>query len=130
MNQITTQNGLVGKTIEGVISDGRDLFIKFTDKSFTIIKSDSNTEGFGYTTYYAAIDKYPCDKSEVALVKLGIISEKERKEFNTQKELEDEKRHEAYRQEQLEREKAYELEKYKELSKKYGDLGFWEKVKL
>lgn len=112
-------NELKGKTITDVKLYSGELWLKFTDKTFTVLVVNDITEGFEYTKNEVNIYQYDKDNTEHTLVDLGIISEKEYEEACKQEELEYQKRQEERNNQEKERIKNIELEQLEKLKSKY-----------
>lgn len=109
-NQLKTIDSLIGKTIDKVILDNDDLWIRFSNNEFTVLTVKDQTEGFGHSKSCIDIDEWSKDETESNLVKLGIITsndhqkalEKEEEEYRNRKALEKQKFEEDLKKSELE----------------------------
>ncbi len=119
-NEIQNINELKGKTISDLKLDCGDLWLKFTDNTFTVLVVNDITEGFGYTKNEVNINQYSKDNTDHPLVDLGLISENEYKQACEQEEIEYQKRQDERDRQEKERIKKIELEQLEKLKSKYG----------
>ena len=119
-NEIKNIHELEGKTISNLKLDCGDLWLKFTDNTFAVLVVNDITEGFGHTKNEVNINQYSKDKTDSALVDLGLISQNEYKEACAQEEIEYQKRQVERENQEKERVKNYELEQLGKLKSKYG----------
>ena len=117
-NKIQNIKDLKGKTISDVKLDG-DMYIKFTDNSFVVLKVNDISEGFGYTKNEVNICDETMDYTDHNLVDLNLISKKEHEDAVEQEELEYKKLQEKREQERLDYIKKVELEQLEILKSKY-----------
>lgn len=98
MKQLFEVKKMVGKTVKKTCwgYNERELWIRFTDDTFIVIRSTSRSEGFGHSYDVIEIDDIPADNTDHSLVNLGLIT---KSEYNYAIE---------------ERDKKYELEKLKQ----------------
>ena len=109
-NQLKTLDSLLGKTIDKVILDNNDLWIRFTNNEFTVLTVKDQTEGFGHSNFCIDIDEWSKDETESTLVKLGIITssehqkaiEKEEEDYRNRKALENQKKIDDLKKSELE----------------------------
>ena len=124
-NQLKNISEIIGKTIEKVVEPKEkydDLWIKFTDGSFICIEAQDITEGFGYAIHTVGVNCIDYT-ANINLVKLGIISEKERKEIVIQEEKEYEIENAEYERKRKEDIYNYEKEQYEKLKNKFEQDG-------
>lgn len=119
MEKIDTLEELKGKTIVNIKQDLDDLWITFSDGTFTILTMKDVTEGFGYTKQKIDISVYDPDETSEICLELGLINEEDHKKA-VLKEDEDEKIRLKQR-EGLEKERIRELElkQFEVLKNKY-----------
>ena len=120
MKQIMNKKDLIGKTIKRYYESNDDFFwIRFTDDSFVIFRSEDITEGFGQTHHICNIFDYEVDNTYRPLVNLGLISENE---YEIACEDEERRFYEKRKQREIENEiqdRERELKLLEELKIKY-----------
>lgn len=122
LKEIKELSNLNGKTIVDTKQDCGNLWIKFSDNSFTVLSIIDNTVGFGYKNEEVNIYQYGIDKTEHTLVELGLISESEYKKACEEEELEY-KRLDSERSERVNKlNEDAELVELKRLSEKYKTI--------
>lgn len=119
-NEIKNINELKGKTISDLKLDSGELWLKFTDNTFSVLVVNDITEGFGYTKNEVNINQYSKDNTNHTLVYLKLISESEYNEACDQEEIEYQKRQDERDKQEKERIKNIELEQLEKLKSKYG----------
>jgi len=77
MKQIMRKKDLISKTIKRYYQNDDFFWIRFTDDSFVIFKSEDKTDGFGYPHFICDIFDYEVDNTYEPLVELGLITENE-----------------------------------------------------
>jgi len=120
MKQIMIKKDLIGKTIKRYYESKDDFFwIRFTDDSFVIFRSEDITECFGQNRSICNIFNYEVDKTYKPLVDLGLISESE---YEFACEEEDRRLEERMKEREMEneiQERERELKLLEELKMKY-----------
>lgn len=119
-NEIININELKGKTISDLKLDCGDLWLKFTDNTFTVLVVNDITEVFGHPKYEVNINQYGTNKTDHTLIDLGLISKNEYEEACKHEEIEYQKRQEERDNQEKERIKNIELEQLEKLKSKYG----------
>lgn len=118
MNQLFKSEQLIGKTIENII-DGNDMYIKFTDGSFTRLEVKDISVGFESEKYVVAIDDSLVEKTETALFELGIITKDEHIQAIHDEDERMKKVMAEIEKESIELIEQYEREQLKKLQEKY-----------
>lgn len=119
MNQIKTFEELKGKTIVDFKTSHEELWLKFSDNSFTALEIQFSIQGFGDTQNSIGVSKYDACKTEEILVDFGIIT---RQEFLVACDLEeknDERLRKMMIEEDAKRYEEAELLQLKKLKEKY-----------
>ena len=122
--QITNKEGLIGKTIEQVImpkSPYDNMWIKFTDGTFTCIKSDDVTEPYGYTRFNVSIETMECDNTNEELVELKIITQEELDLAEKEKEEEYKRWEKGLESKRKSEEQKRRREEYEKLKNEFGE---------
>ena len=117
--QILTIEGLVGKKIYKCVYSCGDLYIRFLDNTFSVLTIRDTTEGFGYEQQEVKVDDYGTNKSDFALVELGLVTKSEYEESCKNDEMDRETDRLQRQKEDEEFIKEIELKKLKELKSKY-----------
>lgn len=73
-NQIKVLEYIIGKTIDKVVSDGDELYIRFSDNQFVVLNIETDSNGFGYHRSSICVDKYTKDSTDKNLLELGVIT--------------------------------------------------------
>lgn len=120
MKQIFNKEELINKTIAATENDGDEMYIKFTDNSFVVLKHSYTGSGFGYNEYKIVISDYPEEKTNDILLNLGIVSQKEYDKACLLAEEEEQKRIEAYYEKEKQQQLEYEKKVYEELKEKFN----------
>ena len=118
--QIKNIEGIVGKTIEKTLLDYSDLYLKFTDSTFTILRIIDDTEGYGYANNHVGVSDWEAKPTDSNLVELGIISKKENEDAIEKQELEYKKMEEFEEAEYKKRIEEQEKKQLEILNKKYN----------
>ena len=119
-NQITEINKIKNKTIIDFKKDGNELWLKFSDDTFTILVNRDITEGYSYQRNEITVDDFHRDETEHFLVDLGFISEKAHKDACIKNDFEFQKKYEEREKQEIERIKNDELEQLHKLKSKYN----------
>ena len=80
MKQLFESTELIGKTVSEIIMPKNhlgDMWIKFSDDSFVIIKHESYQEGYGSNYDYVGIEDMEQGAENSELLELGLITKKE-----------------------------------------------------
>lgn len=121
MKQLFNFKDMVNKTIKKSCTgySENELWIRFTDDTFIIIRAISRSEGFGHSYDVIEVDEYPAGNTEHSLVDLGLITTAEYnyaiEERDRKYELERQKREQEQQEENTERERQL----LKKLKQKY-----------
>lgn len=118
-NQIKVLNDIIGKRIDKVVSDGDELYIRFSDNRFVVFHIEDDSNGFGYHRSSIRVDEYSKDSTDKNLVDLGVISITEYQESIKKEEEELELRILENEKQLKENTKRSELEELKRLKQKY-----------
>ena len=119
MKEIKDFDDLKGKTIIDYVKDGDELWIKYSDDSFSVFVINDITEGFGYRKEEIGLNHYSKNNTDRPLVELGFISEEECESALKQEEIECEKHHKESILKEEKRVEDYEKEQLRILSEKY-----------
>lgn len=123
MKQLFEEKELIGKIIAQIVMPKNhtgDMWVKFTDNSFVIIKNESYQEGHGNRYEYVGIEDMEQGANNSELLELKLITKKEYDDAL----IAEEKKYEQWRFENDERQKKeqekYEKEQFEKLKSKYG----------
>ena len=123
MKQLFEEKELISKTIAQIVMPKNhtgDMWVKFTDNSFVIIKNKSYQEGYGNRYEYVGIEDMKQGANNSELLELKLITKKEYDDAL----IAEEKKYEQWRIENDERQKKeqekYEKEQFEKLKTKYG----------
>lgn len=95
-NEIKNIEELKGKTIANIKLDCGDLWLKFTDNTFTVLVVEDITEEIGFNQNGINIRQEREDDIDHMLVELDIISEEEYDKIHKQELRDEEKRNEKW----------------------------------
>jgi hypothetical protein len=121
MNQLFKQEDLIGKTISQIHLSSGDLWMKFTDNTFSVFRIEDKSEAFGYTDNVITVSDWIYTNTDKELVVLGLVSERNHKEALAEEEAEYEERRKKREEEDMKRIEQQELEQYKKLAEKFGN---------
>lgn len=121
MKQLFNFKDMVNKTIKKSCSgySENELWIRFTDDTFIIIRAINRSEGFGQSYEVIEVDEYPADNTEQSLVDLGFITAKEHDYAIEERDKKYELERQQREKEQEEENKQRELLLLKKLKDKY-----------
>lgn len=125
MKQIFNHKELLGKTISQVLMPEdyfEDMWIKFTDNSFVVLKTNNLSVGFEQDKYTLTICEYNKDNTNEELLKLGLITKQEHNLAVQEQDIkyENERKEREFRiNQEIERQ---EIELLNKLKAKHGHL--------
>tara|TARA_R110002012_G_scaffold308675_3_gene515068 strand:+ start:1307 stop:1669 length:363 start_codon:yes stop_codon:yes gene_type:complete len=94
--KITTESGLIGKTIKDLKQDFNGLYIAFTDGTYTVLEIKEECRGFNSSLPKIKICDHPHADYDSALLDMGVISEetytKANNEYRAKEKLREERR--------------------------------------
>ena len=123
MKQLLTEEELIGKTIAAIVTAGNgDMWIRFTDNSFTVLHYEERSNKFGDTWVSVVVSEYAVSISSKELHLLGFFTEEEYLKIVEEEKIKHEIRLKEHQERLLKEKEDEELRQYKLLHQKFGHL--------
>lgn len=123
MKQLLTEEELVGKTIAAIVTAGDgDMWIRFTDNSFTVLDYSEKSNKFGDTWEAVVVSEYDVSISSKELYLLGFFTKEEYLKIIEEEKRKHETRLTEHQERLLKEKEEEELRQYRLLHQKFGHL--------